>query len=327
MLRYSLVLVAALGATGTAGAATWADGLFDELSKDFGSVPRGPNLVHHFRVANNTRGPVHISHVRVSCGCVSATALKTFLQPGEETAVVATMDTTRFTGLKSVTIYVQFDRPRFEEARLWVRANGRDDFSVVPDILALGQVKRHSTPSTSVTITFYGNNAARITETKGESNYVRPTVREVHRLNSEVVYELSTTLRSDTPVGKWYTDVWLKTNLPTMPQLRVPLTVEVASALSVSPEAVNLGSLRPNAEAERRVIVRGVKPFKITRIAGGDANLWIKDSTTAAKEVHVLTIKYKPAAPGGLSRNIRLSTDLGGEDSEIDFRVAASVVP
>ena len=37
------------------------------------------------------------------------------------------MDTTRFLGVKSVTIYVQFDQPNYQEVRLWVRANGRDD--------------------------------------------------------------------------------------------------------------------------------------------------------------------------------------------------------
>jgi hypothetical protein len=327
MLRYTLVLVAGLVATGTASAATWADGLFDDLNKDFGSVPRGPTLVHHFRVANNTGGAVSISNVRVSCGCVHATALKSFLQPGEETSIVARMDSTRFIGIKSVTIYVQFDRPRFEEVRLWVRANGRNDFNVSPDTLSLGQVKRTSTPSASVTLTFYGTNGARISEVKGESNYVRPAFREVRRTESEVVYELSAALRGDTPVGRWYTDVWVTTNIASLPQLRVPLTVDVQSALTVGPEAVALGQVKVNSEVERRVIVRGVKPFKITRIDGPDANLWVKDSTTAAKEIHVLTVKYKPAAAGELARNIRIITDLGGDDFEIDFRVSATVQP
>ncbi len=327
MLRYSLVLVAGLVATGTAGAATWADGLFDDLNKDFGSVPRGPTLVHHFRVANNTAGPVGISNVRVSCGCVSATALKSVLQPGEETSIVARMDTTRFLGIKSVTIYVQFDRPRFEEVRLWVRANGRNDFNVSPDTLSLGQVKRTTTPSAAVTLTFYGMNGARISEVKGESNYVRPSFREVRRNDSEVVYELSATLRGDTPVGRWYTDVWVTTNVASLPQLRVPLTVDVQSALSVGPEAVVLGQMKVNSEIERRVIVRGVKPFKITKIVGADANLWVKDNTTTAKEIHVLTVKYKAVRAGELARNVRIVTDLGGDDSEIDFRVSATVEP
>src|SRR5260370_20470181 len=114
MLRYSCVLVLGLLAAGPASA-SWADGLFDELSKDFGSVPRGPSVSNPFRVKNNTKGDVNISNVRVSCGCTSAWAVKTHLSPGEETAIMAKMDTTRFSGPKTVTIFVQFDAPAFEE--------------------------------------------------------------------------------------------------------------------------------------------------------------------------------------------------------------------
>ena len=38
--------------------------------------PRGPTLNHPFRITNQTGQPVHIASVRVSCGCVSANALK-----------------------------------------------------------------------------------------------------------------------------------------------------------------------------------------------------------------------------------------------------------
>src|SRR3954468_21697652 len=130
MLRYSLALVMAFGVASSASAGTWAQGLFDELSKDFGSVPRGPLLTHHFRVVNRTKQAVNVSSVRVSCGCVTATANKTHLEPGEETTIYATMDSTRFVGAKSVTIFVQFDQPSFDEVRLFVQANGRNDFAV-----------------------------------------------------------------------------------------------------------------------------------------------------------------------------------------------------
>ena len=48
MFRYCLVFLAGLAAARPAAAASWADGLFQELSKDFGSVPRGPTLQHSF---------------------------------------------------------------------------------------------------------------------------------------------------------------------------------------------------------------------------------------------------------------------------------------
>jgi hypothetical protein len=277
-------------------------------------------------VANKTGGPVSITSVRVSCGCTSATVMRSYLNPGEETAVVARMDTTRFTGVKSVTIYVQFDRPAFEEVRLWVQANARNDFNVAPDSLAFGQVRRGTAAAAAVHVTFYGNGDARVVDVRSESNYIRPSLREVRRQDSEVTYELSGTLRHDAPVGKWYTDVWLRTNNPTMPQVRVPLTVEIESALSVTPEAVTLGQLRVKGEGERRVIVRGTKPFKITRVQGTDDQVLVKDNTPEAKAVHVLTVRLKAAKAGEVRRTLRVLTDLP-EDNKIDFQVSALVMP
>jgi hypothetical protein len=320
MFRYSLVLLAGLGATAPAAAATWADALFEELTKDFGSVPRGPTLVHPFRLTNSTSSTVSIAGVRVSCGCVSASATKTVLRPGEEAAIVARMDTTRFTGPKSVTIYVTFDRPNYQEARLWVQANGRNDFSVAPDSIAFGQIKRTATPAASTTITFYGTEDLRIVEVRGESNYVRAHAIQVRRGPAEVTYKVTARLREDVPVGKWYTDLWVQTNSSTLPQVRVPLTVEVESPLSVTPEVVSLGKVKVNSEGERRVVVRGVKPFKIRAVQAGDADLSVTDSANEAKAVHVVTVKLKPTKAGTISRKVHLITDLE-EDGEIEFQV------
>lgn len=326
MLRYGLVIVAGLWAASPALSATWADTLFEEFSKDFGSVSRGPMLSHPFRVVNNTRGPVTISSVRVSCGCVSAVALKGHLESGESTYIVARMDTTRFTGIKSVTIYVQFSRPSSEEVRLVVQANGRNDFSVTPDTLAFGQLKRGGTPSASVLLSFYGNNTMQITEAKSESNYIQLAVQEVRRQETEVTYQLTARLRADAPVGKWYTDVWLKTNDPSMAPIRVPLTVEIESALSIHPETVTLGSIKAHSENERRVIVRGIKPFKIPQVEGIDEHLAVRIDSPDAKPVHVLTIKFKAGDAGEVNRTLRILTDMAG-DNKIDFHVNGQIAP
>jgi len=326
MLRCSLVVAAVLWAAGPALSATWADALFEEFSKDFGSVPRGPMLSHPFRVVNNTRGAVNIASVRVSCGCVSAVALKGHLEPGESTTIVARMDTTRFTGVKTVTIYVQFNQPAFEEVRLWVQANGRNDFSVTPETLAFGQIKRGGAPSASVLVAFFGSPETQITEAKCESNYIQPRAQEVRRNETEVTYQITARLRGDAPVGKWYTDVWLKTNNPEMPAIRVPLTVEIESALSINPDNVTLGTVKTQTETERRIIVRGVKPFKITQIEGTDNQILVRDNTTQAKPVHVLTVKLRAGQPGELNRALRIVTDLA-DDNKIDFHVSAQIVP
>jgi len=212
MFRHSLVLVAGLCWVSPAAAASWADGMFRELTKDFGSVPRGPRLEHPFRLTNNTRSHVHISGVRTSCGCTTAYAVQTDLAPGQETAILAYMDTNRFSGVRNVTIYVTIDQPHHEEVRLWVQANSRDDVSVTPESLAYGQIKRGSAPAANVTVTFLGDGQLQVTAVQCDSNYVQATLQQISRNEIQVAYQLTARLRPDAPVGKWYSDIWLKTH-------------------------------------------------------------------------------------------------------------------
>ncbi len=324
MFRYSLVVLLGLCATGSASA-SWADALFEELSRDFGSVPRGPTLTHPFRLVNRTKVPIHIASVRVSCGCTSARALQTDLAPGQETAILVQMDTRRFQYTKNVTIFVQFDQPRWEEVRLWVQANSRDDVTVIPESLAFGQIKRGSAPSSNVTISFLGDSNWRITGVKSESNYVTPAIKEVRRDAGEVSYQVTASLRADAPSGKWYTDVWLETNNPSTPRLRVPLTVEIEAPLSVSPMTVILGEVKAGTQAERRIIVRSATPFRITGIKGTDAQLAVREANTQPKTVHILTVTLRPNKAGELERTLRVITDLQGEGN-IEFTAKAHVV-
>jgi hypothetical protein len=308
----------------TSFGATWAESMFQDLSKDFSSVPRGPMLVYDYRITNNTKETLRISGVRVSCGCVSAAAQKNELKPGEETSVHATMDTNRFIGIKTVYIYVTFTQPRYEEVRLWIQANARTDVSVSPDTFALGQIKRGNGATGNISLTYYGGNGFKITDVTAETNYIQPTFKEIKRGEADVSYQLTATLRADAPVGHWYTDVWVKTNNAAMPKIRVPLNVDIESPLSVNPSTVVLGDVKAGGEAERKVIVRGVTPFKITAIKGTDDQLTVKDSTEEAKALHVLTVKLKAAKPGESNRTLRVITDLK-EDGEIEFQTKIQV--
>jgi len=326
MFRHCLALVVGLGLVGPARAGSWADGMFEELSKDFGSVPRGPVLSHPFHLTNNTGRPVHIAGIHVSCGCVTATAKESYLAPGQKTVVLAEMRTNVFSGVKSVTIYVRFDQPQSEEVRLWVQANSRDDVTVTPDAFAFGPVKRGTEPAGTVTVTFLGNGAWQIQKAQCDSNYVSAVCTEVRRDLGEVSYQVKATLRKDAPVGKWYTDIWLTTNNPSTPRVRVPLTVEIQSALTVSPSAVDLGQVRIGSQTERKVIVRGVKPFRVTEIRGADDQLQVRDTTPESKTVHVLAITLKPSEAGDLNRSLRILTDLR-EEGEIELQAKARIMP
>src|SRR5262249_53653203 len=237
-------------------------------------------------------------------------------------------DTLQFQGNKNITVYIQFDQPNFEEVRLWVQANSRDDLTVTPESLAFGRIKRGSTPTAAVTVSFLGNAQMKILSVASDSNYIQPNCKELGRdvATGSVSYTLTAKVRSDAPVGKWYTDIWLKTDNPVSPRVRIPLTVDIESALSIAPAGVALGEVKVGSESERKIIVRGVKAFKVTGIKGADAQWTIKDSTTEAKTIHVLTVSFRPSKAGEVNRNLQVVTDLK-EDGTIDFNVRAKVVP
>jgi hypothetical protein len=300
--------------------------MFDGLSRNYGAVPRGPTLSHAFHLTNKTGYPVHIASVRVSCGCLTAWALKLDLAPGETSAIMTEMDTRRFTGLKAVTVYVQFDRPQWEEVRLLVQADGRDDVSFAPESLAFGHTRKGSSPTATVQMAFLGSPHWRIHEAKCDSNYVTTAVKELRRGNAEVAYELAAQVRPDCPVGKWYTDVWVSTNHPSAPRIRVPLSIEIAPTLSVSPAVANLGQVKTGAEIERKIVVRADQPFRISSIDGEDAQLTVKQSTSESKPVHVLTVKLKAAQAGPLRRTLRVLTDLS-EEGAVEFQATAEIIP
>lgn len=313
--------------SGRAHASGWADALFEELSRDFGSVPRGQQVVHPFRLVNKTRERVVISSVRVSCGlCSTAKALQSTLEPGQETAILVTLDTRRFANTKNITVYVQFSRPNFEEVRLWVQANSRDDVAFEPEGLHFGKIKRGDPAKSGLNVSFLGTSQTHIQEVKCDSNYIKLAVREVRRETGEVTYRVEAEVRPDAPAGKWYTDVWLKTDHAAMPRLRIPLTVEIEGPLSVTPATVSLGKVQAGGETDRKVILRGIRPFRIVEIAGTDDQIRIRQTSTESRTVHVLTVTLTPRQPGELNRIIRIRTDLeaGGD---IAFNAQARIEP
>lgn len=325
MFRYCFILMIFLCSGGNAFA-SWADSLFEELNRDFGSVPRGPVLHHTFRLTNNTSTPVHISGVRVSCGCVSASPLQYELAPGQSSGILAQIDTRRFTGVKSVTIYVNFDQPQWDEVHLVVQANSREDVTLTPESLAFGQMKRGTAPTASVQVSFLGSGQWQILDVYSESNYVQPSVKELRRENYDAVYHLTAQIRHDVPVGKWYTDIWLRTSNPATPRIRVPLTVEVEPPLSISPAAAVMGQVKMGVPSEYKITVRGPKPFRIVGVKGGDGQINVRGSSEDSKSLHILTITLKAAKAGEQNWNLRVLTDLK-EDGEVGFQARAHVVP
>jgi hypothetical protein len=277
---------------------------FAERVKDFGPVARGPMLTHYYKFTNTSNQTLTIRSVRVSCGCTTAFAPIANIAPGESSYIGANMDSRRFVGHKSVEIYIDFSAPRFETVTLTIQANGRDDFAMNPETMAFGAIRKGTSPVSTVHVTLMTDPNWKIEEVKADSNYVQPKATLLRRNGAEVTYEISASLRADLPVGKWYTDVWLKSSNPGFAKLRVPLTVEVTPSISVNPGTLQFTEVKVGESSEQNVLVRGDKPFKIKEIRGIDSQVRVSGMGAEAKAVHVLKVVYTPTKSGEVVKTL-----------------------
>jgi hypothetical protein len=145
------------------------------------------------------------------------------------------------------------------------------------------------------------------------TEYVKPTAKLIRRDNSEVVYEVSATLKAGLDTGTWTTDLVFNTNSAMVPTIRIPLYVDVVAAITATPSAVQFSSVRVGEKKELSVVVKGDKPFKILDVKGGDGLVTASADGNEAKQAHVVRIVFQPSEAGDLSKTITVVTDTGAE--------------
>jgi len=327
MFRHLVAVGSALCTLALAASTLHAQQLLDQVSKDFGSVPRGTILSHQFKLTNQTTAPLHVAAVRTSCTCTTATVGKLELQPGESTTLMVNLDTRKFSGSRSFTVYLTLDRPFLEEIRVLLSATSRDDITLTPGQLNFGRVKRGSQAAASVVVEQHALSGWEIVGLENENGYLLPKLTKLERPGATPAYQLEVRLRDDIPVGAWHADIYLKTNDPNNPRVRVPLVVEVEGNLVATPGELVFGQCRQNSTNEKRVVLRGSAPFKIVRTEGADDLISVSPASSEAKNVQVLKVTFSPKAQTGeVIRRMKVFTDLNGEEAA-DFTVQATVVP
>ena len=311
MFRRTLSVVAVLTAAAV-GRGGEAEKFFAERAKDFGAVPFGPTLVHHFKIPNTTDQTATISSARVSCGCVSASIPVKSLAAGESTYLTANMDTKRFIGPKEVTVYVTFSQPH-EEVTLSVKANRNDNFSKSGETIALGQVRKGNDGTGTIQVTMRNDSAFTIRGGTTGTDFVKAAFKEIRRDRSEVVYEVSASLKPGLDVGLWTTDAVFNTTSSTLPTVRIPVLVEVVAPITATPATVQFPAVKVGDKKELSVVVKGDKPFKIIDVKGSEGLIAAVADGSESKQAHVVRIVFQPSTAGDLAKSVVVTTDTGAE--------------
>jgi len=300
-------------------AADWAGAMFETTSHDFGSLARDAKAEFRFVLKNIYVEDIHVSSVRSSCGCTSVRIEEPLLKTYEKGAIVAKINTPQFTGHKSATITVTFDKPYYATTQLHVSSYIRSDVVFSPGSVQFGTVDRGSETEKTVTVTRTGRSDWQITDVTSANPHLSVKRNRTDQGRGRVAYQLSVRLDGQVPPGYLRDHLMLITNDPSSP--RIPLAVEglVQSEIMVSPASLFMGVVEPGKKVTKQLVVRGKTPFRILSVTCDGASFEFDTGGEAeAKLVHVIPVTFIAGQhPGKVLQTIRIETDLGESAPEL----------
>src|SRR4051794_29333459 len=182
MRKKFLALVALAVLTASASAHGWAEKMFPEGTKhDFGTVAKGTQLLHKFKVTNIYAVRMEITSIKSACGCVTATASKLVLEKNESTSIEVRMDARRFSGPKVVGIRVTVGPEYINSAELRVTANSRADVVFNPGQVSFGTVTRGQALTQTIDVEYAGKLAWQVSEVVARDVPYTVTISELYR--------------------------------------------------------------------------------------------------------------------------------------------------
>ncbi|TVP96970.1 MAG: DUF1573 domain-containing protein [Planctomycetaceae bacterium] len=270
--------------------ADWATAMFPVKNHDFGDVAVASKSEYRFAVRNETNRAVHISSVRTSCGCTTATVETSYIEPGQVGSILAKFNTDTHRGKKGATITVVFDQPGYAEVRLRVDGYIRKDLVFSPGAVEFGKVPTGQESIKTIRMSYAGREDWQVVDVQSRLPWLTAKASLENRSGGNATYLVSVRLDPGAPVGTFQDELIVVTNDRTRPRMPLLVSGELESELVVSPHSLALGEVKPGEVIEKRLVVRGKTPFLIEsiRVKGWEVDY---DAPTEMKTAHVLPIR------------------------------------
>lgn len=319
----------ALLVSSVATAQEWPKKMFETLDHDFGTVARGSDTVYKFEVTNKFVEDIHIESVRSSCGCTSPSIENNLIKTYEKAYIVAKFNTRTFTGYHSATLTVTIDKPYRAQVQLRVHGNIRGDVVFEPGGINFGTVDQGEVQEKKVNVRYAGHSGWEIEDVRASnesSDYYEVELQESYRQGGSARYELTVRLKDTAPAGYLNDQLTLVTNDRNTPRIPIDIEGRVMPEISVTPDNWVLGKVNPGEVSEKKLIVRGKVPFKITKVDCDDCFKCSYDEEP--RTTHVVGVNYKAGdQPGRLKKQITIHTDRGETFSTVCTAYAEIVSP
>lgn len=284
--------------------------LFKTTNHDFGTVARAAKTEYRFELTNPFDQPIRISGVRASCGCTTPIVETKEIGPGETGTIMARFNTGTFTGARSATLTVSFDRPSYSEVQLHVKGYIRSDVVFNPGEANFGNVAEGAGNTLKMTVDYAGRTDWAITGMKTTDGNIKARAEEASRGNGRVSYNLEIELSKNAPIGRIMSEVIIQTNDRNLKTIPMVITGNVEAAISVSPQMVELKRDADSASLKQVFVLKGQEAFKVVGVESEDFDIEFAGESAEAKQVHTLPLTLTPKnADKSFDGQIMVKTD------------------
>jgi hypothetical protein len=310
-----LSLVTALSAYGE----DWAEKMFSVSTHDFGQVARNAKAEFVFPLNNPYLEDAHIVSAQPSCGCTATRIDNPWLKTYQHGGVVAMLNTKSYHGQRGATITVTFDRPYYATAQLRVQGYIRDDVVLDPEEVEFGRVDLGTPAVKRVVVSFSSSSGWEIRDVKTNNPHLSATITPISRNDTSVAYQMDVRLDSATPPGYFQDHLRLVTNDQQNTQFPVLVEGRVVAAVSVSPNSLFLGVLRPGETVTKQLVVKGKKPFRVTSVTAQGKSVTVPPVTdNEEKSLHLIPVTFVARdLPGQGIETLQIKTDLDDNVAEL----------
>lgn len=323
-VAFVFVAVALLPTCVAAQEQGWAAKFFqNNLTHNFGNVPRGAVLNYKFPITNIYSVPFQVTEARVSCGCVTPKRPAQVIPARGSSELEINLDTLKINppGPKTVSIFVTLtsvpqqpnEKVFSSTCTLTVSCVPKANLVFNPGTINFGLVQAGTTPRLSLDVEYSGDPNWQITEVVANQLPLEVQIAPLpSRIANRVGFRVTATLKKDVPAGEFKYEVLLRTSDPNTPVLNMIVEGNVQAPIVASPNAINFGTVPVGTAVVRHVIVRGTNvPFRVTAVEGEGDGITVRLPEKAAV-AHVVSIALAPTKAGMVSRTLILKTDLNG---------------
>ncbi len=285
--------------------------MFKTTSHDFGTVAKGSKAEFDFELQNIFEEDIHIAGVRSSCGCTESRITKQTLKTWESASIHAVLNTRSYTGSRGATLTVIIDRPYYAEVQLTVRGYIRSDVLFTPGSVSFGDVEQGRVAEQTISVSYAGRSDWAITDVRSANPSFEVELTDGPRSSGRVAYSMLVRLKGDAPAGYLQDQLTIVTNDPYKGTVDLPVEGRVVAPLTVTPASLYLGVVRPGETVQKRLFVKGSKPFRIVSIEC-DGDCFKFQTTDQATAAHLVPVQFTAGGtPGKISQKIEIKTDLG----------------